>query len=75
MSKHALKILRCEQRRIFQAYLTIFQNYPWKLLSQSSHRIKTSVLIRWFQYNGNIGYKWIYQLLTHFKDGEIILIH
>ena len=30
MAKHALKIFRCEHRKIFKVCLAIFQNYEMK---------------------------------------------
>ena len=30
MAKHAFKILRCEHRKVFKAYLVIFQHYTFK---------------------------------------------
>ena len=45
MTKHTLKILRCEHRKIFKVYLAIFQHYEWKVNQVNISKILRGFLI------------------------------
>ena len=45
MTKHTLKILPCEHRKIFNVYLAIFQHYEWKVNQVNISKILRGFLI------------------------------